>query len=147
MAAVGVAVVGAGSDSERALILGVPVDLQDRRGVEERLRSFLAGPGLHHIVTLNPEQIMAARDDRQLRALISGADLITIDGIGLELALRVARYRPVARVTGVQLVELLAQSGSPLFFLGGKPGAAEESEKAIAGRHIRRCCRWRLVPW
>jgi N-acetylglucosaminyldiphosphoundecaprenol N-acetyl-beta-D-mannosaminyltransferase len=131
MAVAEVAVAGAGSDRQRAHVLGVPVDLMDRRGVEERLRSCLATPGLRHIVTLNPEQIMAACADHDLRDLIAATDLITVDGVGLALALRIAGLKPVERVTGVQIVELLARSGAPLFFLGGKAGAAEEARHRL----------------
>lgn len=121
-------------DSPRTTVLSIPVDLATPDVVWTRVSRMLDQPGLHHIVTLNPEQIMAAQTDQFLAQSIAAADLITIDGIGLELAVRIAGIRSVGRVTGVDLVEDLAQRGVPMFLLGGAPGAAEEARSQLTTR-------------
>ena len=108
-----------------ATVLGCPVHLLTRTEIEVHLQSFAASDRLHHIVTLNPEQIMAARSNPTIRSAIARADLITIDGVGLAMALRLAKLEPAVRVTGVDLVPWLASSTIPTYLLGGRPGAAE----------------------
>jgi N-acetylglucosaminyldiphosphoundecaprenol N-acetyl-beta-D-mannosaminyltransferase len=100
----------------------VPVDCADRAAVEGFIAE--ANDRCRHIVTLNPETVMMARRDPSLRAAIERADLITIDGIGILLALQLlqGRTRPIERVTGVDLVQYLAKQQQPLFLLGGQAG-------------------------
>jgi N-acetylglucosaminyldiphosphoundecaprenol N-acetyl-beta-D-mannosaminyltransferase len=124
----------ADSDSHRVSVLGCPVDLMTRSAVIETMRLMALGPHLQHVVTLNPEQIMASRSDMKLRQSILDADLITVDGVGLELALKLGRLGPAERVTGVDLIEMLATNGVPLFLLGGQPGAAEEAQLRLSAQ-------------
>jgi N-acetylglucosaminyldiphosphoundecaprenol N-acetyl-beta-D-mannosaminyltransferase len=87
---------------------------------------------LTDIVTLNPEQIMAARRDPETAALIHRADICTVDGMGLALALRMRGITNVRRITGVDLIASLAEQHIPLYLLGGAPGAAEQSAQRLA---------------
>jgi N-acetylglucosaminyldiphosphoundecaprenol N-acetyl-beta-D-mannosaminyltransferase len=115
-------------------VLGCPVGLLNRADLFASLPALAAGDRLIDIVTLNPEQIMAARRDSAVAALLMQADIRTVDGIGLALALRAQGNAQVERVTGVDLVEELATQGIPLFLLGGSPGAAEESAQRLTSR-------------
>jgi N-acetylglucosaminyldiphosphoundecaprenol N-acetyl-beta-D-mannosaminyltransferase len=115
-------------------VLGCPVDLLNRADFLASLPALATGERLIDIVTLNPEQIMAARRDSAIAALLEQADIRTVDGIGLALALRAQGNAQVERVTGVDLVEELAARSIPLFLLGGSPGAAEESAQRLTSR-------------
>jgi N-acetylglucosaminyldiphosphoundecaprenol N-acetyl-beta-D-mannosaminyltransferase len=116
-------------------VLGCPVHLLDRDAFLASLPVLAGGDRLIDIVTLNPEQIMAARRDNAVAALIERADIRTVDGIGLALALRLQRAKPVERITGVDLLEALTKRGIPMYLLGGSPGAAEESAKRMNARY------------
>ena len=132
-----------GSDS-RLAILGIPVDVTDARSVRQSLRASLANAsGNHcaHIVTLNPEYVMAARQMPEFAAAIADADLITADGIGVVLAARLLYPRVgarIERVTGVEIVEWLAEESgpaeAPLFLLGAGPGVAAAAADALTRR-------------
>jgi N-acetylglucosaminyldiphosphoundecaprenol N-acetyl-beta-D-mannosaminyltransferase len=95
-----------------------------------------------HVVTLNPEYVMAARRDPAFAAGIRAADLITADGVGVALAIRLERNptgKHLGRVTGVDILGWLADLSvplqAPLFLLGAAPGVAEEAASALRSRH------------
>jgi N-acetylglucosaminyldiphosphoundecaprenol N-acetyl-beta-D-mannosaminyltransferase len=89
---------------------------------------------LLHVLTLNPEQIMAARSCSRTSSALSAADLITVDGSGLAVMLRVQGERRFDRVTGVILADDLMRLAIPVFLLGGRPGAAELAAERFTDR-------------
>jgi N-acetylglucosaminyldiphosphoundecaprenol N-acetyl-beta-D-mannosaminyltransferase len=93
---------------------------------------------LRHIITLNPEMVMAARRDPLLAAAILRADLTTADGVGVTWAARL-HGRRLTRVTGVDLLEQSARLASErsyrLFLLGAAPGVAAEAAARLAERY------------
>jgi N-acetylglucosaminyldiphosphoundecaprenol N-acetyl-beta-D-mannosaminyltransferase len=119
----------------RVTILGVPSDIVRADEARQIVQTYLSPPWdgqLRHIVTLNPEYVMAASRDPAFAAGIARADLITADGIGVLLAQRLLRESRRARgerVTGVTLLEWLLEESSltrtSLFLLGGRPGVAK----------------------
>ncbi|MDQ2682483.1 MAG: WecB/TagA/CpsF family glycosyltransferase [Chloroflexota bacterium] len=111
--------------SERASVLGLPVDAISPDALRQSLLQIARGDRLTHLVTLNPEQVIAARRDEQMRSAITAADIVTADGIGIVLALRAQGKTVPSRITGVALGDELARSAIPTFLLGGRPGAAE----------------------
>jgi N-acetylglucosaminyldiphosphoundecaprenol N-acetyl-beta-D-mannosaminyltransferase len=92
----------------------------------------------HHpgsmVITVNPEYVMAARNDVQFREIVAQAALRTPDGAGL-LGCGYLWGRPFReRVTGVALTHALAKHSAVLsksgqafrlFLLGAAPGVAE----------------------
>jgi N-acetylglucosaminyldiphosphoundecaprenol N-acetyl-beta-D-mannosaminyltransferase len=120
--------------SRRATVLGCPVDILDPAAFKLLLPDHAAGDHLTDIVTLNPEQIMAARRDPAVAGLLQRAQICTVDGVGLALALRAQGIPDVRRITGVDLVTSLAEVRVPTFLLGGAPGAAEEAARRLSAR-------------
>lgn len=120
---------------ERGTVLGCPVDLLERDDVLARINSALSGDTLLHVVTLNPEQVMAARSSSRMRELIEAAQIVTADGVGITLALNAQGAQSIERVTGVYLAEELARQGAKLFLLGGRPGSAERASISLTKRY------------
>ena len=120
--------------SRRYSVLGCRGDLLAPPTFLASLSELAAADKLIDIVTLNPEQIMMARRDTAVRSLLERGDLLTIDGVGLAIALRLRGVSGVQRVTGVDLVEALADGGVPTYLLGGTAGAAEEAARRLAER-------------
>lgn len=127
-------------------VLGVPVDLLTRSAVEAWLRSIMIGtdgPWCRHLVTLNPEYVMAAMRDAGFRNALGNADLATPDGIGIMLAVRWLRpgYPRGAfdRVTGVDITEMIAgisaARGVPVYLLGAGSGVAELAAERLSERY------------
>ncbi|HEV2065827.1 MAG TPA: WecB/TagA/CpsF family glycosyltransferase [Thermomicrobiales bacterium] len=131
----------------RVSVLDVPVDLLPRTGVESWLQSVMTSgndPRCRHLVTLNPEYVMAADRDDDFRKALREADLAVPDGVGITLAMRWLRRRrssdgPFDRVTGVDVTEIVAAIGAanrvPVFLLGAGPGVAAVAAGRLSARH------------
>jgi N-acetylglucosaminyldiphosphoundecaprenol N-acetyl-beta-D-mannosaminyltransferase len=124
---------------ERWELLGAPVDPVDLAGALQRVQTWLTTPGgaLRHVVTVNPEFIMAARRDPRFAAVLSAADLATPDGVGVTLAARLLGQPIRGRVTGVDLVEGLARLEDPnvrIFLLGAAEGVAAAAAATLRER-------------
>lgn len=127
-------------------VLGTRVDLSDRRGVESWLRRQLSeGTSCAHVVTLNPEYVMAARKDPDFATTLRESELVTIDGAGVSVAVRMlVPENRAERVTGVDLTWMLAaisaDTGARIFLLGAGTGiadaAAEDLHNASPGAVI-----------
>ncbi len=103
-------------------VLGLPVHLSlDYRGwLVEQLQQ---GQSLH-VVTLNAEMAMLARQEPPLAQLIQQADLVIPDGAGVVWALGLKGAR-VDRCPGIELVEGLLPRLTPdqgVYLLGAGPG-------------------------
>lgn len=134
-----------GPTTPRVAILGMPLDPMEAASVRSYLRAVLEEPWdgrCRHIVTLNPEYVMAARRDRRFAVALRDADLVVGDGIGVVIAARLlgdGGAATASRVTGVDLVEWLAAvsgpADAPVFFLGAGPGVADAATAALRRRH------------
>jgi N-acetylglucosaminyldiphosphoundecaprenol N-acetyl-beta-D-mannosaminyltransferase len=134
-----------GGTTARLSILSVRLDLNTRAQVESIVDRFLSDPWdgvCRHIVTLNPEYVMAAQRSPGFRQSIEDSDLVVADGVGVVIAAKLfdaARSSNIERFTGVELVDLLGeQSGiqnARLFLLGGEPGIAVKAADELRRRH------------
>lgn len=130
--------------SERTELLGVPLDLLDRPAVEQRIVDALSSsrPELLHVVTLNPEYVVAAEASTAFRTALERAELSVPDGSGIVLAHRCLTGERITRITGVDLADWLLNgqfAESPRVFLLGSPA----SVAALQGRHPARVVgRW-----
>lgn len=121
----------------------MPVDVVGGSALPDWLRSTLDDPKPHcrHLVTLNPEYVMLARQDTAFGAAIQGADLVTADGIGIVLAARwmgpaTGQVGRLERITGVDLIERICRlEGARVFLLGGASGTAAETARRLARHH------------
>ena len=120
---------------KRVNLLGVPLD---PRSTAESLCDLLSlledSASCGHVVTLNPEYVMAALEAPAFLAAIERADLIVADGAGVVAAARLLRIAKVERLTGVAIVEHLVEAGVPLFLLGAGPGVAQRAMERLSAR-------------
>ena len=83
------------------------------------------------VVTPNAEIAQSCVTDNRLREIVRKAGLVLPDGIGVIYASRILKKPLKQRVPGVEfgenLVSALRDTGKTIFFLGGKPGVAEEA--------------------
>jgi N-acetylglucosaminyldiphosphoundecaprenol N-acetyl-beta-D-mannosaminyltransferase len=106
----------------------IPIDLfEDRTLIVRRIGGWLRQPERsRQIVTLNASMLMQSLDCPALKWAIRGADLVTIDGYGIERALRKLGFFEFCRMAGIELMRQLLSYGEILglsvFFYGGSPG-------------------------
>ncbi|MBM7577886.1 WecB/TagA/CpsF family glycosyltransferase [Jeotgalibacillus terrae] len=95
--------------------------------LEEQQNSF--------IVAINPEKIMKARQDEELRTLLNRADFQIPDGIGVILASKLKGGSINSRVTGIDMMMRICEESvkrnKSVFLFGAKPGIAEEAQASL----------------
>lgn len=126
-------------NDNRVKILGVPMDLIDSRQAMAVFEEKFPEPGLTMIVTPNPEIVLAANKDESLKTLISGADIILPDGVGLLYASKIIGHPLKERVTGIDflmdILEYLEKNGKSVFFFGSKPGVARDAAQNLQKKY------------
>lgn len=120
-------------------ILGVNVDKITFDEALDAAERMVKEEGVSAIFTPNPEIIMCARDDDEMREILNSADLCTADGIGVVYGSKILGDPVPERVAGFDLtcalLERLSKTGEGVFLFGAKPGVAEEAAKKLAEKY------------
>ena len=126
----------------RQFVLSAPVDDVDLPSALSFISHQLqtGTQELQHIVTVNPEFVIAARRDPAFARVLRESALATADGVGIVLAGRVLGVPVGPRVTGVELVEGIAalsarDEAARLFLLGAAEGVADEAATQLRERY------------
>lgn len=122
-----------------ARILGVRIDALTYASLLDRIASFIAEGTPHQIATANPEFVMEAQDNAAFREVLAHADLVMADGVGLLWAARRLGSPLPERVTGSDVLPMIAEraaaAGWRLYLLGAAPGVAERTAELLQGRY------------
>jgi len=125
------------NETDRVMILDVPLDIVDMEQAAGKLAELMRRDGCSIIVTPNSEIVVNAGKDTELKGIISTADLIIPDGIGLVYASKLLGFPLKERVTGIDFLYralgLLEKEQKSVFLLGGRPqgkGALSVAETA-----------------
>lgn len=122
----------------RRSVLGVRVDDLTWPEALNAVEEFVATGRPHHIVTPNPEMVMAARADPTFSRIIDEAALAPCDGVGLKWAAARLGERVREVVPGSDLVPRMAapagERGERWFLLGGADGVADAAAKELSRR-------------
>lgn len=121
--------------------LGVPVDsVAEGDVLAAALRASREG-GRVLIVAINPEKVMRAERDEELRRFIESADLRIPDGVGLLLASRLRGGTIRSRVTGIDLMQSLCalaeREGLGIYLLGARSDVVEAAAGELHKRYPR----------
>lgn len=120
-------------------ILGVRVDDVTYREACDIAEALIRRGGAHQFATVNPEFVIAARDDEEFRTVLASTALNVPDGAGVVWAARRRGLKLRERVAGVDLMQALcglaARHRWRAFFLGAQPGVAERAAAALALAH------------
>src|SRR3990172_11370149 len=74
------------NDREHRYILGVKVDSTSTASVLRKIQFYISEARKFYIVTPNPEIVIEAQKDLDLKKILNSADLVLPDGIGLAQA-------------------------------------------------------------
>lgn len=126
---------------ERISILGYPIDRVTLGDTEELFRHYLSAgsdDGTKLVLTADSNAYINAQTDKDYQRMFKEAALITPDSAGPVWALQRLGKPVPARVSGVDLVEVLCamseELGSRIYFLGAAPGVAEAAAKNLQQR-------------
>ncbi len=120
-------------------VLGVSFDNITLDEAVDRALAMLEEDRPHLAATPNPEMIQRAEKDPAFAKVLSEADLVLPDGIGVIYAAKILGRPLKGRVPGVDfasaLMEKLVGTDKRLFLLGAKPGVAEEASRRLTARY------------
>jgi N-acetylglucosaminyldiphosphoundecaprenol N-acetyl-beta-D-mannosaminyltransferase len=122
-------------------IFGSGIDNVNMDEAVKKIENFIEEVGSHHVITANAEIIYRASIDEKLQKIINAAHLVTPDGIGVIWAAK-KRGQPLKeRVTGIDLLEKLAETaarkGWRIFLYGAAPGVADEAAANLKKRYSK----------
>ena len=126
--------------SDKINIRGVLFDNTTLTDATAQVAEHLAGgDGLFSVFTPNSEIVQLCIEHNEYYDLINSASLIIPDGIGVIKASRILRTPLKEKVAGVELGETTlkhcAEHGIGVFFLGAKPGVADEAARVMAQKY------------
>lgn len=124
---------------EHVHILGVRVDAVTEPDVLEFVRERIRDNQPAHVVTVNVEYVMRAREDERFARALGNADLATPDSAGIVWAMQRRGVSVRRRVGGSDLIWSIssqaARSGHRLFLLGARPGVAERAGRVLSNTY------------
>lgn len=119
-------------------VLGFPIHTGQLGTLVDQLVQYVSQGHKAHVVTLNPEMIMAGEADPQFGDILKSSDLVLPDGAGVVWALK-RKGLDVCRVPGIEFSDALlahcAQSGKPVALIGASPAVNLAVTQALKVRH------------
>ncbi|PIC77140.1 glycosyltransferase [Sporosarcina sp. P19] len=120
-------------------ILGVSVNTENYNELIPKVFENIEIGKKSLIVAINPEKLMKAKEDPELKALLNRAEFQIPDGIGVILASKLKKGQIRSRVTGIDMMDRVVQEaaarGKRIFLYGAKPGVAEEAAAKLQVMH------------
>jgi len=111
--------------ARRIRLLGVPMDCLGMAEAVQFADRLITTNARGAIFAINPEKIMAAREQPELLAALESAALLIPDGIGAVFAARLNGIRGLERVAGAELMPelctLAQEKGYGVYLFGGRP--------------------------
>jgi len=105
-------------------ILGIDVSILDYKKLEKSVEKDIKDNKKSFIVAINPEKILKARKDSNLKELLNSATYQIPDGIGVIYASKIQKGKIKSRVTGIDCMEMLCElsnkKGYKIFMYGAK---------------------------
>ncbi|MCX7881371.1 MAG: WecB/TagA/CpsF family glycosyltransferase [Patescibacteria group bacterium] len=111
-------------------ILGITITSQSKKEILEKIKKYIRqSVDFCHIVSLNPEILIIAQENKEFKKVIETAQIRIIDGVGIILAARLLGFEVGERLTGVELMKELVKIASEnrlrVLLIGGKGNLAD----------------------
>jgi len=122
-------------------IFGIRIDAVLPEQVLQKIASYIGGgqKGIYHIITADSLALVRSQEEERFRAVMQRAELVVPDGAGVVWAADFMGHPLPGRVPGVALVsqicEKAAENGWRVFFLGGRPGIADQAADIIRQKY------------
>ena len=115
-------------------LLGITIKPESRKNILEKIKKYIGRPnGFCHIISVNPENLIIARENESFKKVVETAQIQIIDGAGIILAGKYAGSPLMERFTGVDLMEeLIKWAGKErirTMLIGGYPEVADRLAK------------------
>ncbi len=125
------------------ILLGVPVDAISMDEALDRIAAFVRvgrrTGRTYQVATVNADFLVNAIKDPEIRHILQEADLATADGMPVVAGANVLGVKLGDRVTGADMIPLLAEraarEGFSIYFLGAEAGVAARAAEILKERH------------
>lgn len=120
----------------RIYVADIPVDNVDKKEALSKIESFLKTDSPHFAVAINPEKIIKAYKDCELKEILKKGDLNFVDGIGVIWCAKIFyKERFKKRVPGIDLfldlLKLASEKKYSVFLLGSTENAIQNAVKSL----------------
>jgi N-acetylglucosaminyldiphosphoundecaprenol N-acetyl-beta-D-mannosaminyltransferase len=119
-------------------VLGVPFDNVTMNEAMELIEEKIEEQGFHQVATANVDFVIHAMSDQVLQEVLCSCDLIVPDGMPIVWASRLMGCRLKERVSGIDMVPLLAElaarRGWGMFLLGASERSSQAAAEALQER-------------
>lgn len=110
-------------------LLGITIRSETKISILEKIKKYLDKPiGFFHVVSLNPENLVVAQQNKEFKKVVETAQIKIIDGVGIVLVGHILGIQIGERLTGVELMKELIGIASHrrlrVLLIGGKPNLA-----------------------
>lgn len=123
----------------RIEVMGIPFDNVTMAEALEAADRLIAKEKAAYCVTPNAEIVYEAMREESLRTLVCQADLVLPDGAGVVLGAKILGTPVKEKVAGIEFGENLmkryAGTDKTFYFLGGKPGVAEQAAEKMREKY------------
>ncbi|MCX7796838.1 MAG: WecB/TagA/CpsF family glycosyltransferase [bacterium] len=117
------------------MMFGLRIDDVNREEAVRHIERFFKEDRFHYIVTLNPEGVVIAQDNKIFSSVVNGADLVVADGSWLVRAVRFLGGAIKERVAGIDLLldilSLCKEKGYSVYLLGAKEDTIVSAKKRL----------------
>jgi N-acetylglucosaminyldiphosphoundecaprenol N-acetyl-beta-D-mannosaminyltransferase len=104
----------------------------------EKIASLIGQGGSHYMAVVNAAKIVNAQSDKELHSILTGADIVTADGMSVVWASRLLGEPLQQRVTGIDLFERLIHSAAEhqwsVYFFGAREEAVTKVVEMFKAR-------------
>jgi N-acetylglucosaminyldiphosphoundecaprenol N-acetyl-beta-D-mannosaminyltransferase len=120
-------------------MMGVRIDCIDRQDFFDAIDHGVATGGNGTILNVNAHAMNLAYEDAEFRRILNAADIVFVDGFGINLAASLCGNKAGERLTVMDWFDdLLEASGErdwPLFWLGDEPHVVEKFKEMALQKH------------
>jgi N-acetylglucosaminyldiphosphoundecaprenol N-acetyl-beta-D-mannosaminyltransferase len=115
--------------------LGVHVSPLTYEGIVTEIKARMTRGDKSTIIAVNPEKVMAAQKNPEVKELINNSTFQIADGVGILLASKLKKGTIKSRVTGVdmmaRLLKYAAEDRHPIYMYGAKKEVIEQAAENI----------------
>ncbi len=119
----------------RVDVLGVGVDPLTVEELHAEIERLVPGGECGLVLNVNAHCLNLCYEDPELRDFLNGAEVVFCDGAGVKLAARILGRCIPERITYAdwawRLAAFAAAEGFSLYFLGARPGVAQEAARRL----------------
>ena len=128
-----------GEKMKKEKILGIQVSVTTYEELKNSVEKDILNHQKSFIVAINPEKVLKARKDEQLKELLNKATYQIPDGVGIIYASKIKKGQIRSRITGIDCMDMLcdlaSEKGYKIFLYGAKEETIKETKVKLEEKY------------